>query len=81
MDVPHLPVLFNQVELLSVSEWWWIPRKELYGGCWKTSFKRVLLVGRFLDDLLGILVVIHVSRILLSRISLILALYTWDMKR
>ena len=54
--VPHLLVLFETVKLLSGIGWWQIRRQELYGGCWTTSFKRVLLVGRFLDELVGRLV-------------------------
>ena len=41
VDVPRFPVLFDPVELLSGSKWWWSRIKELYDGCCMTSFNMV----------------------------------------
>ena len=80
VDVPRLPVLFEPVDFLARSKWWWSRRKYMYGGRWTIYPNIYFLVGMLLDELLGRLLVIGVSIILLSRISMISDLYTRDMK-
>ena len=80
VDVPRLPVLFEPVDVLAGSKWWWSRRKYMYGGCWTIYLNIYILVGMLLDELLVRLFVIGVSIILLSRISTISDLYTRDMK-
>ena len=49
VDGPHLPLLFDLVEFLSGSEWWWSNINELDDGCWTAYLNRVLLVVRMLS--------------------------------